>query len=363
MNPSLFNRPLLLDHAGAWRVYLGGSRLRALRGQSGTADDHFPEEWIASTTEATGAGATPGAGLSRLADAPELTLRQCIQRHPDALLGSAFTAKYGTNPGVLLKLLDASERLNVQIHPDRPTAKTYFHSDFGKAECWHFLPGRTINGQEPQVYLGLKAHVTPALWRAVFERGDSQEILDCMHSFPAIPGQTVLIDGGVPHAIGAGCFLLEIQEPTDFTLRMERRTRSGTVLSDEICHMGMGYDAMFASIRYDHFSREQTRDAWFIPPAVLEDSAALRLTRLLGYDRCPYFSMERLDIRDACFLEAMPVFCGLLVLKGDGTLAWEGGTMTVSQGDELFLPAKTAIQWTPNAGQELCVIRFFGPQV
>lgn len=56
----------------AWRVYLGGSRIRALHGNPGTQDDHFPEEWIASTVEAAGAGAQPEAGLSHLQDQPSL---------------------------------------------------------------------------------------------------------------------------------------------------------------------------------------------------------------------------------------------------------------------------------------------------
>lgn len=56
----------MLDHASAWRVYLGGRSIRALRGERAPVDDHFPEEWIASTVEAAGAGALPGAGLSRL---------------------------------------------------------------------------------------------------------------------------------------------------------------------------------------------------------------------------------------------------------------------------------------------------------
>ena len=67
--------PVLLDHAGAWRVYLGGSRIRALRGDTAPMDDHFPEEWIASVVEAAGLGASPGDGLSRLRETPFSTLR------------------------------------------------------------------------------------------------------------------------------------------------------------------------------------------------------------------------------------------------------------------------------------------------
>ena len=66
MKVDFTKEPVMLDHAGAWRVYLGGRSIRVLRGENAPVDNHFPEEWIASTVEAAGAGALPGAGLSRL---------------------------------------------------------------------------------------------------------------------------------------------------------------------------------------------------------------------------------------------------------------------------------------------------------
>ena len=142
----------MLDHAGAWRVYLGGRSIRALRGENAPVDDHFPEEWIASTVEAAGAGALPGAGLSRLREAPYYTLRDKIASAPGFWLGEEFVRQHGPDCGVLLKLLDAAERLNVQVHPSRDNARRFWRSPYGKLECWHFLDGRSINGQLPYFY-------------------------------------------------------------------------------------------------------------------------------------------------------------------------------------------------------------------
>lgn len=154
------HHPVLLDHAGAWRVYLGGSRIRALRGEADLKDDHFPEEWIASTVEATGTGATPGAGLSRLRENPFPTLRSEITAAPEAWLGRDFVRRHGRDCGVLLKLLDAAERLNIQVHPTREDAKRFWGVPFGKMECWHFLDRRPVNGLPPCVYLGLRQEIT-----------------------------------------------------------------------------------------------------------------------------------------------------------------------------------------------------------
>lgn len=351
--------PVLLDHAGAWRVYLGGSRIRSLRGGYGAADNHYPEEWIASTVEASGAGAVPGAGLSRLRGEGAPTLRELIAASPEAWLGRDFCRRHGHDCGVLLKLLDAAERLNVQVHPTRADAKRLWGLPFGKAECWHFLEGRA--GQPPSFYLGLREEVTEPVLRAAFDSGEPQRVLDCMHRFPAVPGQTVLVDGGVPHAIGAGCFLLEIQEPSDLTLRLEKRTASGTQVPDRLCHMGIGYDAMFSLIRYPGLSRSATRAAWFVPPRVLEDGPAGTVTQLLGYDRCPYFSLERILAAADLTLDARPAFYGLFVLSGSGTLLCGGREIPLAPGDQLFVPGGCpAVVLKPES--PLCLIRFFGPR-
>ncbi|MGE4484101.1 MAG: type I phosphomannose isomerase catalytic subunit [Oscillospiraceae bacterium] len=353
--------PVRLDRAGAWRVYLGGSLIRELNGEPGTKDDHFPEEWIVSTTAAKGNCAEGGDGLSRILPDGSLTLSDLIRTDPVRFLGTSFVKRNGENTGVLLKLLDAAERLNVQIHPDRDTAMQYWNSPFGKTECWHFLYGRPIEGQLPRVYLGLREYVTKDLLRKAFESEDSRRILDCMYSFPAVPGETVLVDGGIPHAIGAGCFLLELQEPTDLTLRLEKATSSGTRVDDVICHLGMGFDAMFDSIRYEHMPEDEIRRRYFIPPKVLLKANGGCVTQLLGYDRCPYFSFEQIDVQTELEVRASSVFSGLFILSGHGFLSAVQSRIPLSPGDQFFLPAAAGdLRFTVQSPMRM--IRFYGPQ-
>ena len=351
--------PVLLDHAGAWRVYLGGSRIRALRGDTAPMDDHFPEEWIASVVEAAGLGASPGDGLSRLRETPFSTLRSVIAEAPEAWLGEDFVRRHGADCGVLLKLLDAAERLNVQIHPTRKAAERIWGVPHGKLECWHFLNGRSIDGRPPCFYLGLRQEVTEKTLRQAFNSGISQRILDCMYRFPAVPGQTVLVEGGVPHAIGAGCLLMELQEPSDLTLRLEKRTASGTEVPDAQCHMGAGYDALFSMVQYTHLTREETREAYFIPPKVVENSPGGTVTQLLGHDRCSYFSMEQVDVRTSLTLKSCVAFYGLFVLSGHGSLQCGAKSIPLAPGDQLFVPGGAL---PVTLASKLRLIRFCGPQ-
>ncbi len=355
------NQPIPLDHAGAWRVYLGGQRIRRLRGLQDAEDNHFPEEWIASVTEAAGAGAVPGAGLSHLRHAPEWTLRDLIAADPPRFLGERFVQRHGNSCGVLLKLLDAAERLNVQVHPSREDAMRLWGLPFGKTECWHFLESRQVDGHPPVFYLGLRPEISADILRRAFESGESERILDCMHCFPVRAGETVLVGSGVPHAIGAGCFLLEIQEPTDLTLRLERTTASGSRVPDEICHMGAGYDAMFSLIQCPGLSREETRARWFLPSNPLASTEGGRITRLLDYSRCPYFAMDRMEVWGVLRLPQESVFCGLFVLSGAGELLSGSFRSSLKAGDQLFIPAGCpALEFKADGALQL--IRFFGPQ-
>lgn len=151
------------------------------------------------------------SGQSHLYQNREMTLKEVIQKEPEKYLGSRRKALYGDSMGVLVKLIDAGERLTVQVHPDKQTAKQLFHSDYGKTECWHMIGGRFIDGEPPCVYLGFKEGMTRKKWEELFWSQDRKGMLEAMNRFEVKAGQRILIEGGVPHAIGAGCFLMEIQ--------------------------------------------------------------------------------------------------------------------------------------------------------
>ena len=137
-------------------------------------------------------------GLSVLEETG-VAFRDYLKKDPEGLLG-----KGRKDTGMLMKLIDAAERLSVQTHPSREKAMRYFNSPFGKTECWHILGGRSIDGQAPYVDFGFKAGVTRGKWTDLFCRQDIQGMLDCLHRIEVKPGETYLIRGGVPHAIGAG---------------------------------------------------------------------------------------------------------------------------------------------------------------
>ena len=87
-------------------------------------------------------------------------------------------------------------------------------------------------------------------WKHLFDVQDIEGMLECMHHFPVKRGDLIYVAGGVPHAIGAGCFLAEIQEPTELMVIPERVTPSGVRLAEEKLHGGLGFEKMFDCFEY-----------------------------------------------------------------------------------------------------------------
>lgn len=360
--------PLRLDHARAWRTYRGGKLLDTWNGVPHAGDTNFPEEWIASLVTARNPGREqyPDEGLSRLADLPGTPfLRDWIDEQGPRAVGADHWARYGASLGVLVKLIDAGERLTVQVHPDRNAAETLFHSRYGKTECWYVLGGRTVDGEEPCIYIGFRPGVTRSQWKELFLEQNCPGMLACLHKIPVHAGDVILIQGGVPHAIGAGCFLTEIQEPTDYTIRVERTTPSGLHIADSACHQGLGFERMFDCFHYEPVTGEEARRRWFLhhDPVPLPGGGQHRT--LVDESDTPYFAMEELTLTAQTELPPEKGFGILVAVEGEGAfLASDGSRMPVRRGEQFFLPAGAgSLCIDPEGGKPLRILRCGGPML
>jgi len=328
-----FSMILKLKENRVWRLYRGGKRLDELHGRPG-ADGHFPEDWLASTVEALGPD-RPGKpiheGLSEalLPDGSTAFLRD--------LIDAPF--------GVLAKFLDSAERLRIQVHPSRADAKRLFQSGYGKTEAWYILDTRVIHGDEPYILLGFRSDVTSAKLRTLFDAQDINGIIALMHKISVKPGEVYLVEGGMPHAIGPGCLLLEIQEPTDYSISLETRSAAGQAVPEELIHYGLGFDRMFECFNYTKLSPEALLAACRLEPTSLGES----YEELIPYSRTPCFSLRRRNISGKAAVPPAGRAYTLAVTKGGGTV----GGIAVRQGDCLFVPASEAGYSITGEGMEV----------
>jgi hypothetical protein len=245
-------KPLLQTENRVYRTYRGGRLLDQFLGNPNPADSFLPEDWISSFVEAKNRVYRPGEGISRvMVDGEALPITEVIT---PADLGPGRE-----DSGVLVKYLNAAERLGIQVHPTPDFSRKHFGTNYGKAECWHILAVE----DGASIYIGFKEGITREKWKTLFETQDVEGMLSALHPFSVKPGDTVLVRAGTPHAIGAGCFLLEIQEPTDYTMRMEKITLAGEALTPMQIHYGVGEDAMLDCFIYEGRSEEEAYSEYF----------------------------------------------------------------------------------------------------
>ena len=205
-------RPVELGPNQPKQFYRGGGAITAFRGRP-SSDEFRPEDWVASTTPRFG---LEPDGLTRLPDGRYL--RDAVEEDPEGWLGPAHLRYFGPSTALLVKLLDAGQRLPVHLHPPRSFAYRHLGSRHGKTEAWVVL---STTGAEPSVYLGWSRDVDGhELARWVAEQ-DAPAMLATMNKLVVRPGDAVLVPAGTAHAIGEGVFSLELQEPTDFSIMLE----------------------------------------------------------------------------------------------------------------------------------------------
>lgn len=334
--------PLQIEPMRVRRTYRGGGGLDRRHGVADPREGACPEEWLASMTRAINPGFPPveNEGLSvAVLPGGRALLRDLVEQAPEAMLGRVHVEEYGTQPGVLAKIIDSDERLSIQVHPDKAFARAYFRSDYGKTECWHILETRTVNGQPPFLMMGFRPGITREMWEDVYRRQDIPAMLGCLHRVTPQQGETWLIRGGMPHAIGPGCTLVEIQEPTDYTLRSERMQADGTPIPDELIHQGLGEEALMACFHYDGLTLGELRESCRLVPRTAQLAGSSRWQLLVGPEDTPCFAMERLEIASSVRFSGVGRFSILTVLEGAGTLSWAWGAMPLKQGAQIFLPA------------------------
>jgi mannose-6-phosphate isomerase len=295
---------------GIPRFYRGGPAIAALRGID--LGDRVPEEWIGSTTTSFG---EDELGLSRLAGGR--LLRDVIAEDPEPWLGPDHVARFGADPALLVKLLDAGERLPVQVHPDGPFAREHLGTKFGKTEAW------IVVAAEPgaQVHLGFREPVGEETLRAWVADQDGEAMLAALNPIDVAAGDAVFVPAGSAHAIGEGLLIVELQEPSDMSVLLEW---DGFGIGDEDeATLGMGWDTALGCVDRSDGDASQARGP-------RPDGA---LGELLPAAASPFFTAQRLAPGGGS-AELPQGFAVVVVLEGAGTL----GGFEIGRGDALLVP-------------------------
>ena len=302
------------------RFYRGGERVFAFRGIEATSDfdGYRPEDWIGSTARLFAEG---GGGVTTLAGGVELPA--AFAADADGWFGAAHVARFGGDPNLLTKLLDSGERLPVHSHPSRAFATAHLDCDHGKTEAWIVL----VAEPDATVWVGFREELAA---EALAELVDAQDdrLLAALNPIRVSAGDAVLVPAGQPHAIGQGVLILELQEPTDFSVMLEHQ-RFGL----ELDHAFLGLERPLALQSVDHGPvtperLETLRRRW----ADVEDSGSALPTEADAYFRAEVVRPVTGDVTvDAAY-------AAVVVVDGSGTLTTRHDTRELKAGDVLLVP-------------------------
>jgi len=323
-----------------FRIYKGGYLLKKFRGLKNPKDSDYPEDWILSTVRALQPYGISDESISKIKSIEGIDNLEVLIRHfPEDILGKGYVKKFGYSLNLLVKLLDSSIRLPLQAHPSKIFSRKYLNSDFGKAEAWYILATRKIGKENPYVLIGFKPGINKDIMRKMVEEQDIKGMLSFMHKVEVMPGDAIFVAPGIPHAIGEGVFMVETQEPTDFTLSIEKRVGI-QILKEKDCHIGLGWNRALNIFDYQGHYLPEVKEKYWMKKELLVSNRGGKLYRLNGGEYMKScFEMMLMEEAKDIKISFEGRFASIVITRGEGIISTNVGDFEVKEGETYMLPA------------------------
>ena len=304
MYPYLF-QPILKE------IIWGGTDIRPFKGMTPT-QEKIGESWELSHVDGDFSVVTYGADKGK-------TIDELIREYGESLLGTGVMKRFGTRFPLLIKFIDARDDLSIQVHPDDALAEKRHHS-FGKTEMWYVIKATP----DAALYCGFSQPIDADEY---VRRVEDNSIMEVLKRYGVTAGDVFFLPAGRVHAIGAGCFIAEIQQTSNITYRIYDYNRKGADGKGRELHTELAKDAIDYTFQSDYRTH-------YTP----QPGAAVELVQ------CPYFTTRLLEtetpmMRDYATLDSFVVYIcmtGSVELRDDN-----GNELTISQGQTVLFPATT----------------------
>ena len=264
-------------------------------------------------------GVEDNVSIIKNGDFANTSLDELIKSAKDKLVGKKIYDKFGNKFPLLIKFIDARDNLSIQVHPDDKLAKQR-HNSFGKTEMWYIVkaePGASI-------YSGFKEEITPEEY---VERIENNTFTDVIEEHFVKEGDVYFMPAGRVHAIGAGCFVAEIQQTSNITYRIfdyNRKDKEGNLRE---LHTELAKDAIDYTV-YDSYKTDY--------------KSSLNQTNELV--SCDYFTTNLLELDKPLDKDISKIDSFIVYMCLEGTYELEDNKknkITVSRGETILIPADT----------------------
>ncbi len=291
-----------------YKDYIWGGDRIATRYARITAPERCAESWECSSRP-------EGTSVVREGPLAGKTLTELVRAEGCELLGAGGGADFP----LLVKIIDARQRLSVQVHPSESSAATVGGEP--KTEAWHILAAEPGS----RLYCGFRQGVTREQVSQATTAKDPAEILSLLRAHPVKTGDAIFVPGGRVHAIGAGIMLLEVQQNSNTTFRLYDWNRTGNDGKPRPLHVNKALAAIDWADRGSSVAKR--------PPPAKPGIFQLRIS-------CRWFLME--EVRLAKKLEIDKEGAGFhIIFAVNGGLAVAGGGIktAVPAGSTALMPA------------------------
>ena len=234
------------------------------------------------------------------------------------LVGKENYERFGNEFPLLIKFIDASKQLSIQVHPNDEQAKAKGLKR-GKTEMWYIME----SAPNATLLSGLKRAITPEEYKAMVE---NDTITDALCKYRVGEGDVFYLPAGRIHSIGAGTFLAEIQETSDVTYRIydfKRKDKDGNYRQ---LHTEAAAECIDYSVENDYRTKYKARKNEGVELA-----------------QCAHFTTSVYDLDEPMLLDysELDSFVVLIALSGECTLSTGDTETQLRAGETVLLPATT----------------------
>ena len=247
------------------------------------------------------------------------SLDDLIRQFGPQLLGQKVVDRFGTTFPLLIKFIDARDNLSIQVHPNDELAKAR-HNSFGKTEMWYVIKAT----KDACLYSGFSKQIDAEEY---VQRVKDNTFMDVLQRYHVNEGDVFFLPAGRVHAIGAGCFIAEIQQTSNITYRIYDYNRKDANGNTRELHTELAKDAIDYTWYPDYRTHYKAHT-----------NATIELAN------CKYFTTNLMDVdammsRDFSELDSFVVY---ICMEGKASVSDDkGNQIFVHQGQTILMPADT----------------------
>lgn len=290
-------------------VIWGGSQICPFKGITPT-EEGVGESWELSHVDDNFSVVAEGELANK-------SLDELIKEYGKELVGGKVMERFGSRFPLLIKFIDARDNLSIQVHPDDELAKVR-HNSFGKTEMWYVIKA----DKGASLYSGFSQQIDKEEY---VKRVGNNTIMDVLKKYDVSEGDVFFLPAGRVHAIGAGCFIAEIQQTSNITYRIYDYNRKDKNGNTRELHTELAKDAIDYTLYPDYRTHYKAHT-----------NATVNLAD------CKYFTTNLIEldtvmVRD---FEELDSFVVYICMEGSATLRdCNGYEIRIHQGQTALIPA------------------------